>query len=366
MDYRDDLAELLQRVEAGEQHEARGMLARRVAEVLREATGTSATLYPVDIEIDNRASEHYTLLKIDAPDTFGFLYEFTSALAINQVYIARVTVDSAGNRVRDILYVTDSQGQKITAPEKQRALRAATVLIKHFTHLLPHSPNPELAILHFRELLGQLVDRPNWPDALASLERPEVLDALARLLGVSDFLWDDFLRMQYANLFPVVRDVDELAAARSKPGLQTALRVALQAAPDASARRDVLNAFKDREMFRVDMRNILGHITRFGQFSAELTDLAEVVVEAAYQLCLDELQGRYGVPCLTDGRPCPMSVCALGKCGGRELGFASDIELMFIFAGNGQTAGPAAPANAGAEPAGSAGGRHPRPAGRYL
>jgi glutamate-ammonia-ligase adenylyltransferase len=33
-------------------------------------------------------------------------------------------------------------------------------------------------------------------------------------------------------------------------------------------------------------------------------------------------------------------VCALGKFGGRELGFASDIELMFIYAGNGQTAGP--------------------------
>jgi glutamate-ammonia-ligase adenylyltransferase len=35
-----------------------------------------------------------------------------------------------------------------------------------------------------------------------------------------------------------------------------------------------------------------------------------------------------------------MSVCALGKCGGRELGFASDIELMFVFEGSGQTTGP--------------------------
>jgi glutamate-ammonia-ligase adenylyltransferase len=35
-----------------------------------------------------------------------------------------------------------------------------------------------------------------------------------------------------------------------------------------------------------------------------------------------------------------MAVCALGKCGGRELGFASDIELMFVYGGNGRTAGP--------------------------
>jgi glutamate-ammonia-ligase adenylyltransferase len=132
--------------------------------------------------------------------------------------------------VEDTLYVTDERGQKITAPEKQRELRAATVLIKHFTHLLPVSPDPETALLHFRELLGKLFARPDWPDELASLERHQVLDALARLLGVSEFLWDDFLRMQYANLIPVVRDVDELATAKSKEELRTALGAALAAA----------------------------------------------------------------------------------------------------------------------------------------
>ncbi len=38
--------------------------------------------------------------------------------------------------------------------------------------------------------------------------------------------------------------------------------------------------------------------------------------------------------------PCPATIFALGKCGGRELGFASDIELMLIYAGNGMTTGP--------------------------
>ena len=66
-------------------------------------------------------------------------------------------------------------------------------------------------------------ERPNWPDELASLERPEVLDALARLLGVSDFLWEDFLRMQYANLFPVVRDVDALDDGQDRAQLQAEL-----------------------------------------------------------------------------------------------------------------------------------------------
>jgi len=46
------------------------------------------------------------------------------------------------------------------------------VLIKHFTKLLPRSPNPATALLHFREFLAQLFERPGWPDELASLRTP--------------------------------------------------------------------------------------------------------------------------------------------------------------------------------------------------
>jgi glutamate-ammonia-ligase adenylyltransferase len=249
-------------------------------------------------------------------------------------------VSSVGNRVRDTLYVTNAQRQKITSPEKQRELRTAIVLIKYFTHLLPSSPNPEQALLNFRQFVGQLFTQPNWPDALTSLEKREVLDTLARLLGVSDFLWNDFLRMQHTNLFPVVTDVDALASARSKAELQYELETILQQTASGDDKIEALNAFKDREMFRIDMRHIQGHTTDFGQFSGELSDLAEVVVDAAYRLVLTELRATYGLPRLENGRLCPMNVCAMGKCGGRELGFASDIELMFIFAGSGKTSGP--------------------------
>jgi glutamate-ammonia-ligase adenylyltransferase len=338
--YTHELEALIRRLDAGEQREAQGELAKRVGDALRETTVTPQKLYPIDIDIDNEASARHTVLRIDAPDTVGFLYEFTNALALNGINISRMKVETSGNRIQDTLYVTDAHGQKITSPKKQRELRVATVLTKHFTHLLPRSPNPESALLHFREFLGQLFMRPDWPDELASLERPEVLDILARLLGVSDFLWNDFLRMQHANLFPVVREVGALATAKSKEQLQAELVTVLQSATDGEARRVALNAFKDREMFRIDMRQILGHIAKFGQFSRELTELAEGVVEAAYHICAEELRSQFGGPCLEDGQPCLSSICGLGKCGGRELGFASDVELMFIYAGNGKTTGP--------------------------
>jgi glutamate-ammonia-ligase adenylyltransferase len=339
--YGDDLENQLRRLEAGEQETAQRDLINRFANVLRSNTEITTTpLYQIDIRIDIEADDRYTILSIDTPDTAGFLYEFANALALNGVYIARVSIETIGNRVQDILYVADARGRKITTGQKLFELRVATVLVKHFTHLLPQAPNPAAALIHFRAFLGQLFTRPDWPNEIATLIRPEVLDALARLLGVSDFLWNDFLRMQYTNLFPVIRDVEQLAQAKTKRQLQAELEAIMQFAPDEPAQRQSLNEFKDREMFRIDMRHIMGHTTEYGQFSGELSDLAEVVMTVAYDLCCRQLQRQYGEPRQENGQLCPMAVCALGKFGGCELGFASDIELMFIFDGAGQTSGP--------------------------
>ncbi|MCH8830878.1 MAG: glutamine synthetase adenylyltransferase, partial [Planctomycetes bacterium] len=109
---------------------------------------------------------------------------------------------------------------------------------------------------------------------------------------------------------------------------------------DFDAKRERLNAFKDREMFRIDMRHILGHIREFGRFAEELSDLAAIVVSAAVDFCLQKLTHRYGTPRIGQTRECPLSVCALGKCGGKEMGFASDVELMFIYEDGGETTGP--------------------------
>jgi glutamate-ammonia-ligase adenylyltransferase len=64
------------------------------------------------------------------------------------------------------------------------------------------------------------------------------------------------------------------------------------------------------------------------------------VVNTAYHLTGEDLRSLHGTPRLPDGSISQMSVLALGKCGGRELGFASDIELMFLYAGEGLTDGP--------------------------
>ena len=338
--YESDLGDLLGLLRRGHADVVHGRLAKRAVSALRRTPVSQGPLLPVEIEIQNAADPDTTILQIQGDDTPGFLYELTNAASLRRTSIVRMQILTSGRRVLDTLHVTDRHGRKIESLPRLRELRAAIVLIKHFTHLLPASPNPEAAVLHFRELLSQLFERPDWISQLADLQQPDVLRALAAVLGGSDFLWDEFLRLQHENLFPVITDIQGLQHPKSRDQLAAELSEDLQATEgDFRAQQETLNVFKDREMLRIDLRHIMNLQDKFGMFSRELTELAEVVVDAACQFSIERQRGVHGSPQTRDGRPANLAVCALGKCGGCELGFASDIELLFVFDEDGSTSG---------------------------
>jgi glutamate-ammonia-ligase adenylyltransferase len=335
-----DLRELFLLARTGAPGAAQGNLAKRVAAALDGFAEAPRKPSPMQIEFDNSGSPLGTVLELRAEDSLGFLYELTNALALCDIDIKAMRIRTQGSRVADTLCITDArQGGKITSRQRLDELHAAIVLIKQFTHLLPHAPNPEAALLHFRNFLAEWFRQPNWTQELASLERPDVLDALARVLGVSDFLWNDLLRLQHAALFPLLKNLAGLEHAKSRDALAAELNAELRAACTLDERRRKLNAFKDREMFRVDMRHILRRIAEFRSFSEELSDIAEVVVQVVCHFCQEELAARYGEPRLESQRSCRFVAAAVGKFGGRELGYASDIELLFVYEADGETDG---------------------------
>jgi glutamate-ammonia-ligase adenylyltransferase len=342
--FRCELAELVAMLSAGSSLTARERVIDRVSAATIASPTAPTPLFPISVELDNDCSPNSTVLRIRSPNTLGFLFEFTNALATLNVNIDRVQIRTVAGEVRDMFWVTDDRGAKIESPERLHELRVAAAIIKQFTHLLPRSPNPAQALRQFRALAGQLVSRADWSAEAESLNSEPVLRTLADMMGVSEFLWEDFLRMQHENLFPVVRNVSALAEARSPAQLQADLKRVLGAAPDHAERVRRLNQFKDREMFRIDLRHITQHVS-FAGFSGELSDLAEVVVAEATSLCIAEMDRRYGPPRLDDGRPCGWCICSLGKFGGRELGYGSDIELVFVYDGAGSTTGPSPVAN---------------------
>ncbi|MCS6800499.1 MAG: hypothetical protein RMM58_07320 [Chloroflexota bacterium] len=323
---------------AGAWENARADLIDRVSAVFREAEPGSVRVRPVQIDVANDPGVPLTRVTVRSADNLGFLFAFTNALAGITVNIERATVRTDAGEAVDTFWVTDVAGRQITSPEQLRELRVATALIKQFTDLLPHSPDPAQALHQFSALIQQMLSRPQWTNELADLESPAVLETLAELMGVSRFLWEDFLRLQHENLFPVLLDLGGLSRSITRDQLEQRLNSVLAPLASRAERVDALNAFKDREMFRIDLRHITGRST-FQTFSRELTDLAELVIDTAVRLSYDELVLRHGEPRSGSGR-CGWAVGGLGKFGGQELGFGSDLELVLVFEEEGETAGP--------------------------
>jgi glutamate-ammonia-ligase adenylyltransferase len=79
--------------------------------------------------------------------------------------------------------------------------------------------------------------------------------------------------------------------------------------------------------------------------TAELSALADAIVETAYHLIHGDMVLRYGYPCALTGEPAHFAVIALGKLGGEELNYSSDIDLMFLYSANGVSKGAASITN---------------------
>lgn len=335
------LTDLLHLLRQGQLPQARASVNHQIIDTLRTAMPTvAAHLFPVDIHIDNAASPDWTVVHIHADDTPAFLYSLSNALAMRDIYIYRVSIRSAGGKVHDQLYVSWRRGGKITAAAGQRELRLIVLLIKQFTHFLTVAPDPVMALQHFDRLVDRLADDAARGADLQWLWEESTLKALAAVLGSSHFLWEDFLRLHYDTILPVLKDLRAADQHLSRDALQERVQQALQGATTPAARKHALNAVKDRELFRINMRPLLHRELPFGVFSEELSDLADVVLAAALTLAHTFLQERYGSPLLGDGRPCAFALFGLGKLGGRELGYASDMEILCVYSGPGQTTGP--------------------------
>ncbi len=77
------------------------------------------------VEIDNEASDAYTVIDVYAQDRIGLLYSITSALASLGLTIAISKITTKGDKAEDVFYVSDIFGQKITSPQRLEDIRTA-------------------------------------------------------------------------------------------------------------------------------------------------------------------------------------------------------------------------------------------------
>ncbi|HXE90539.1 MAG TPA: hypothetical protein VNK82_06200 [Terriglobales bacterium] len=104
----------------------------------------------------------------------------------------------------------------------------------------------------------------------------------------------------------------------------------------------LLARFKRREYIRIMLRDVLG-IATLAETTAEISALADVLIEEAVRECDAALRARFGPPLSADreGRIAepPFAVLSLGKLGGMELNYSSDVDLLFLY-GDGEPADP--------------------------
>lgn len=290
----------------------------------------------VELKTTPSDGERPAKLWVRAADTRGILFELTSALALLNVNIERLRIRTVDGRVRDTVWITDARRRNYTDESRLSELRESATLILQFMRLLARTPNPEQALEQFVQLTEDLVSRRDGV-AVQSLESEQVLRTLAQVLGSSRFLWDDFLRMRHECLFPVIIDLP-IEKRRFKKDLEAELSSLLKQSDSFAERIDALNRWKDRELFRVDLRHLMRKVD-VSRFADELSDLAEVTIDHACRIAHRHLEKKYGRPSV-NGRDCRWCVFGLGKLGGRELGYASDIELLFVYEDQGKTNGP--------------------------
>src|SRR5437016_5338884 len=341
---RQTVTEIIQLLDAGRFEEARQYVNRRLVERLdKQRSAFTGLLRTVRITFDNSQSPTDTIMDIRSDDTPAFLYALANALAMRNIYVTKAKIESNGaTKLRDRFYVRNRDGQKLLDSADQQQLRLTAVLIKQFTHALTWASDPAKALAsfdHFLDLIVKDQGKKGKNQALDFVSDKRTFPLLARLLGASDFLWEDFLRRQHDNLLPLLTDYRDAPLIKLQAALRKELDHLVARAKTDEARKEALNRFKDRELFRIDIKHIVEPSTNFPDFSLALTELAEVIMERSITDCSAKLDKLYGHPRLANEKSCPFAVLGLGKFGGRELGYASDIEVLFVYDGSGKTSG---------------------------
>ncbi|MCG5513369.1 bifunctional [glutamate--ammonia ligase]-adenylyl-L-tyrosine phosphorylase/[glutamate--ammonia-ligase] adenylyltransferase [Ectothiorhodospira shaposhnikovii] len=172
------------------------------------------------------------------------------------------------------------------------------------------------------------------------VENPLALSQLARLCEASPWIADHLTR--YPLLLDELLDPRSLYAPPGRQGLMDALNDELVQVPqdDLEQVMDRLRMFKQVQVLKVAAADIMD-VLPVMKVSDHLTWIAEVVLERVLSLVLEQLIAKHGRPrCLVDGEPYEpgFAVVGYGKLGGLELGYGSDLDIVFLHDSRGEQA----------------------------
>ncbi|MGD0093350.1 MAG: bifunctional [glutamate--ammonia ligase]-adenylyl-L-tyrosine phosphorylase/[glutamate--ammonia-ligase] adenylyltransferase, partial [Planctomycetota bacterium] len=284
----------------------REIFERLFANLFRENTGPEAELSDLLLEPEP-----------DVPRLAGLLRSFGFAAA-----------DSSARELLELahpnqIFSTASRTRKFfasVAPALAKALAA--------------TGEPDAALRRFSRLAGSLGAKAVFYQMLN--ENSWLLKMTVDLAAWSEFL--TAILVANPGLFDEL--VDALQTARAKTLRQMLDEMAqLTGGGDIA---DTLRAYRAGETLRIGVRDLI-HSASLEQTQGELSDLAEVVLGTQLQDCSKQQRDRRGIvrPSLAaagaQGNGVGFAVLAVGKFGGREMNYGSDLDVLFFYGEEGQT-----------------------------
>lgn len=209
---------------------------------------------------------------------------------------------------------------------KERLDKLMPLLIQSATAV----DNPDETLIRLLQLVTSVARRSVY--LLVLTETPPALRLLTKLFSVSEWIADFVVR------YPIV--IDELLDTRalfehvSKEMLEAEAKRLLQRldADDLESQMDALRHLKQATVMRTAAVDVIGDLPLM-KVSDRLTWLGEVALQKASDIAWDQLTKKHGKPtCVVDGeRVYPgFAVVAYGKLGGIELGYGSDLDIVFL------------------------------------
>jgi glutamate-ammonia-ligase adenylyltransferase len=173
------------------------------------------------------------------------------------------------------------------------------------------------------------------PGSVADAESsPDFYGALIRLVAVSEFAANTVIRewpwvSSFRDSFARAPDNESLCEFRDEISDST---------DNIATVQQRLRMFRNRWLLHVLWREVSGDASLDDTLHA-LSDLADELLVASTNFALQRAQEKFGTPRAEDGGEIPLVTLAMGKLGGRELNFSSDIDVIFLYTREGETDG---------------------------
>ena len=197
---------------------------------------------------------------------------------------------------------------------------------------LPRTSDPD-RVLNNLERFFLAARNPLSLAALFERDR-EALPILLQIFSTSQYLSDLLVRDNES--YDLVRITEGQPVARDV--LVAELAAEVDTLSDAAAVSQAIRRFKQRETLRIAYGDIIrGH--RLPTVASQISYLADAIVEAAIRAARRALEAKRGVPRRHDGKPARFVALGMGKLGGVELNYSSDIDLIFLYDTDGKTDG---------------------------